>query len=236
MKYLIVIIVGIVSCTSNTNKKVSNPYQYELDEGEHFATYIEGTVKPFGRGKLNNKSFILHNNIDIISEATKLFQSIQPLTNNTHILSTDTLTLFFTGSTTNEVQTPYYPIPEYTIKLLIRDDGEVEFAEWEHVYIDYNNSRYHGTHRITAKDGLWNPNHSYSGIPGNNSEAQGTVKWNKHSKVITFIAKFIGTNQQLYTVESSFRLQQIFREHPVIIPNTYKSYNQFYSLPIFSLN
>ena len=244
MKYTsIAILLFLSSCTGQGEFRTKyNKYMNEFAKKSPItlkgndkaqAKYYEGTVRGLGESSLDGEIFYLNAPapIDGWSSATKLIRSVQPNPAKPKplYLAKDTIEMLFTSSMTNNRLKATDPYPELTLKLLVRDDGTIEFAEWEYLRIEYLNHKYYGTYQIKVIDGKWNPNTSNVGRPGNSPDAMGTATWNDADKTITFTAKFTDTENQKRTFEVKYKFDEIYREYDTVLKGSYTGYEDYHS-------
>lgn len=242
MKILSLLFLLLVSCSNKewttSYTKIMGKIQQEKQfqpksEDKGFVRYIEGTIVATGTSTVDGEISILEpirdGLVDGVTSATRLFRGLETGKGKGPIyLSKDTIEVLFMGGMTNNLEDPKLSLPELTMKLFVREDGTIEYGEWEYLRIGCRNLTYYGTYRITVTNGRWDPNASTTSRPGTASDAIGTALWNSHKKEITFITEFTDNDNKKRTIKSVFKFNEIYRQYDAILRKDYEQFTGYH--------
>lgn len=242
MKYLILCLIGLVSSCGTTEFKTYYTHQMAKIQAEKqykpktkdkgTMVYYEGTIVGTGVSKVDGEISILEpirdGLVDGVTSATKLFRNHEPNKAKGKIsLSKDAIEVMFMGAMTNNLENSKLDLPELTLKLFVKDDGTIEYGEWEYLRIGCQNLAYYGTYRVMITNNIWDPNASTVSRPGT-SDAKGTASWDSATKTITMTTVFTGNDDQQHTVESIFQYKEIYRQYDAILKDDYDYFTDYH--------
>lgn len=197
------------------------------------ATYYEGSIVSTGTSTVNGEISILEpirdGLVDGVTSATKLFRSHEPNKAKGPItLSKDAVEVLFLGAMTNNLEDQSLDLPELTLKLFVKEDNNIEYAEWEYIRIGCRNLIYYGTYRVVITNGIWDPNASTVNRPGTSKDAKGTATWDPTTQSITMKTIFTGNDNKQHTVNSVFKFKEIYRQYDTILKEDYDQFTDYH--------